>query len=34
MFPSNILHKGGDLNRFVKDIRITVAWKFKEKTNN
>ena len=31
IFPSNIFHKGGDYNRFLKDIRITVAWKFEEK---
>ncbi len=31
MFPSNIVHKGGDLNRFIKDIRITIVWKFREK---
>lgn len=33
MFPSNYIHRGGDFNRFVKNLRISVAWKLLEIKN-
>lgn len=34
LFPSNYLHKGASFSRFIKDLRLCIAFKLKEIKNN